>query len=149
MPRLTNDFSDRAYFFVDVIRDLDLGVTSTSDVVFFTISDVDGLAFVADVVSDNDCVVTGVTDGEFVLPATGICERQADDNAFLVDDLSSLSVDFPLLQGLFCDEVIFFNTSSLNETSSKRNEGLVTGKDEEIAEKVDILIEKFQTLRNQ
>lgn len=75
MPRLTNDFSDRAYFFVDVIRDLDLGVTSTSDVVFFTISDVDGLAFVADVVSDNDCVVTGVTDGEFVLPATGICER--------------------------------------------------------------------------
>lgn len=151
MPGLTNDFSDRAYFFVDFLRAADIGVTSDGELAAISLSPFsssDILVLVADVISQNDCLITGITDGNIILPATGTCERRVNGEEFRIDNLSAVGVDFSLLQG-FCDEVIPFDTASLNEVTSRRSDLLEDDSESELTEKFNIILDAFDAQKEQ
>ena len=149
MPTLTTNFSDRAYIFDDFIRNAELVVTSNGAITAIAISDIPGLAVVANVDDANNCTITGISDGEFVVLATGTCARQADGDAFIIRNLSSLGEDFPLYQG-FCATVQFFNSTSSNlyELGTNRALDLVPEEGSDSAEIFDRFLEKFYELQN-
>lgn len=110
MRALTNDFSDRAYIFNDSLAQTDMEVISNSESVSITITDLPGLTVLANVVDENNCNITGVTDGLTVSAASGTCQRQEGGRTFLIQNLSALGNNFPILQGE-CIDVRFFRNA--------------------------------------
>ena len=110
MRPLTNDFSDRAYIFNDSTAQTDVEVISNSESVSFRITDLPGLTVFATVVDENNCNVTGVSDGLTVSEASGTCLRQEGGRVFLIQNLSALGNNFPILQGE-CIDVRFFRNA--------------------------------------
>ena len=149
MPTLTTNFSNRAYIFDDFIRNAELAVTSDGQFTAIAISDIPGLAVVANVDDANNCTITGISDGVFVVLATGTCERQADGDAFIIRNLSSLGEDFPLYQG-FCATVEFFNSTSSNlyELGTNRAVGFDPEEESDSLEIIDRFLEKFYEIQN-
>lgn len=110
MRVLTNDFTDRIYFFNDVATNTDIGLSSNSQVVTISISDLPGFTLLADVVDENNCNITAITDGQTISDASGTCERQESGKTILIQDLSALGSNFPILQGN-CFDVSFFRNA--------------------------------------
>ena len=110
MRAFTNDFTDRIYFFNDSTRQTDVGVSSNSATLSITVSDMPGVTLFADVVDANNCNITGVTDGQTTSAASGTCERQENGRSLLIENLSALGNNFPILQGL-CFDVFFFRNA--------------------------------------
>lgn len=114
MPPLNTDFSDLGYVFIDPVASAAIGVTSDGEIVAIALQTIpfsgDTIGVIATSAGANDCVIFGATDLEIVFPATGTCERQAGGEVFVINDLSSLGVDFPQLVGE-CDEIISLSSA--------------------------------------
>jgi len=148
MPALDTDFSNLIFFFIDLFNQVLMGVSSDSELVAIALAPIpfegDILAVLANPVGANDCVIFGITDLEIIVPATGTCQRQVNGEVFVVNNLSSLGVDFPTLVG-DCDESQSL-LSSVNDATLDRALDMIEEENRGVEESESAIASQLRSL---
>ena len=148
MPPLNTDFGNFVYFFLDLINQVELGVASEGQGMAFSLFDIgttDGVFFIGEVTGPNSCNVTGVTDLDIILPASGTCERQDDGGFFVINDLNAVGVFVTQIVGA-CDEIISVNTATLSERSLVDGTISTRGDVEATEQEIAVLADKLRKI---
>jgi len=114
-PPLNTDFSDTAFFFIDAVNAILVGLTSTGTDVVMTLSDIPDSGAIIGLfggnVTANTCQIDTLIVDDVLFPATGQCVRSNNGFTFAVLNLQSLGVQLVDVTGQ-CDIVTPLNSTA-------------------------------------
>jgi hypothetical protein len=107
-PPLNTNFSDTAFFFIDAVNAILVGLTSTGTDVVMTLSDIPDSGAIIGLfggnVTTNTCLIDTAVILDVLFPATGQCVRSNNGSTFAVLNFQSLGVQLVDVIGQ-CDTV--------------------------------------------
>lgn len=121
-PPLNTDFSDTAFFYIDTVNAILIGLTSTGDTVVMTLADIPDSGAIIGLfggnVTSNTCQIDTLIVEDVLFPASGQCVRSNNGSTFSVLDFQSLGVQLVDVIG-DCDSEVPLNVTSQRSLDEK------------------------------